>query len=208
MHREPDECWHTFSGSTFHPLSEAPEQQLQLKPPEGAAPQASAASVGTTARHQCFGILRGSAARTLCGATPSLSLLLAPAPSTSAGTGPLQSMTTAAGLLVSKDSGATWKVVGDIEVRRWSLPSQAPLLQAAAQHCCTVLLARPLLSPNTSHCHTTAADLADPLLPTHATPRQDAKTWLVNPVLEQGSKGQLIMMFRTAAGGQAGRWVA
>ena len=30
----------------------------------------------------------------------------------------LQSMTTAAGLLVSKDSGATWKVVGDIEVRR------------------------------------------------------------------------------------------
>lgn len=68
VHREPAESWHTFSGSTFHPLSEAPEQQLQLKPPEGAAPQASAASVGTTAWHQCFGILRGSAARTLCSA--------------------------------------------------------------------------------------------------------------------------------------------
>ncbi|PRW44584.1 BNR Asp-box repeat [Chlorella sorokiniana] len=92
VHREPAESWHTFSGSTFHPLSEAPEQQLQLQPPAGAAPQ---------------------------------------------------SMTTAASLLVSKDSGATWKVVGDVE---------------------------------------------------------DAKTWLVNPVLEQGSKGQLIMMFRTAAG--------
>lgn len=29
---------------------------------------------------------------------------------------------------------------------------------------------------------------------------EDAKTWLVNPVLEEGSKGQLIMLCRTAAG--------
>ncbi len=32
---------------------------------------------------------------------------------------------------------------------------------------------------------------------------EDAKTWLVNPVLEEGSKGQLVMLFRTAAGGCA-----
>ncbi len=38
-------------------------------------------------------------------------------------------MTTAAGLLVSKDSGATWKVVGDIEVR-W-----IDKLTAAAKTC-------------------------------------------------------------------------
>lgn len=37
---------------------------------------------------------------------------------------------------------------------------------------------------------------------------QDTKTWLVNPVLEQGSKGQLIMMFRSAAGTPACRLAA
>lgn len=68
MHREPAESWHTFSATTFHPLSEAPEEQLQLAPPSGAAPQ---------------------------------------------------SMTTAAGVLVSKDQGATWKALGDIEVGGW-----------------------------------------------------------------------------------------
>jgi hypothetical protein len=30
---------------------------------------------------------------------------------------------------------------------------------------------------------------------------EDARTWLVNPVIEEGSKGQLIMMFRSATGG-------
>lgn len=90
VHSEPSESWHTFSGSTFHPLSEAPEQQLTAPP----------------------------------GATP-------------------QSMTTSASVLISKDKGATWTVGGEVE---------------------------------------------------------DAKTWLVNPVLEEGTKGQLIMMFRTSAG--------
>lgn len=52
-------------------------------------------------------------------------------------------MTTAACVLISRDSGATWKASGDIE---------------------------------------------------------DARTWLVNPTLEEGSKGQLIMMFRTSTG--------
>ena len=37
VHREPAESWHTFTGSAFHPLSEAPEQQLQAPP--GATPQ-------------------------------------------------------------------------------------------------------------------------------------------------------------------------
>jgi hypothetical protein len=31
---------------------------------------------------------------------------------------------------------------------------------------------------------------------------EDARTWLVNPTLEEGSKGQLIMLFRTATGAQ------
>jgi predicted neuraminidase len=53
----------------------------------------------------------------------------------------MQSMTTAACVLVSRDSGASWTPAGDIE---------------------------------------------------------DAKTWLVNPTLEQGSKGQLIALFRTS----------
>ncbi|KAL4445290.1 hypothetical protein ABPG77_011115 [Micractinium sp. CCAP 211/92] len=90
VHREPAESWHTFSGSTFHPLSEAPEQQLAAPP----------------------------------NSTP-------------------QSMTTAACVLASTDRGASWAVRGEVE---------------------------------------------------------DAKTWLVNPVLEEGSKGQLVMLFRTAAG--------
>ena len=31
---------------------------------------------------------------------------------------------------------------------------------------------------------------------------EDAKSWLVNPVIEEGAKpGQLVMMFRTASGG-------
>lgn len=47
-------------------------------------------------------------------------------------------------------------------------------------------------------------NLAAPHTLSPSAPRQDAKTWLVNPVLEQGSKGQLIMMFRTAAGGWVG----
>ena len=55
----------------------------------------------------------------------------------------MQSMTTAACVLVSRDSGASWTPAGDIE---------------------------------------------------------DAKTWLVNPTLEQGSKGQLIALFRTSTG--------
>lgn len=92
VHREPAESWHTFTGKGFHPLSEAPEQQLQMAAPAGATPQ---------------------------------------------------SMTTAACVLISRDSGATWKASGDIE---------------------------------------------------------DARTWLVNPTLEEGSKGQLIMMFRTSTG--------
>lgn len=29
---------------------------------------------------------------------------------------------------------------------------------------------------------------------------EDARTWLVNPTIEEGSKGQLIMLFRSAAG--------
>jgi len=41
VHLEPAESWHTFS-TTFHPLSEAPEQQL--KPPPGAEPQVRAAT--------------------------------------------------------------------------------------------------------------------------------------------------------------------
>lgn len=90
VHREPAESWHTFSGTTFHPLSETPEQQL-------------------------------------------------PAPAGS----PAQSMTTAACVLASKDRGLTWEVRGEIE---------------------------------------------------------DAKTWLVNPTLEEGTKGQLVMMFRTSTG--------
>jgi len=33
---------------------------------------------------------------------------------------------------------------------------------------------------------------------------EDAKTWLVNPTIEEGSKGQLIMLFRTSAGAGLG----
>lgn len=66
VHREPAESWHTFKGGAFHPLTEAPEQQLQLAAPPGAA---------------------------------------------------AQSMITAAGVLVSQDSGASWKPLGDVEVR-------------------------------------------------------------------------------------------
>lgn len=40
VHREPAESWHTFTGKGFHPLSEAPEQQLQMAAPAGATPQA------------------------------------------------------------------------------------------------------------------------------------------------------------------------
>lgn len=39
VHREPAESWHTFAGTSFHPLSEAPEKQLQLATPPGAATQ-------------------------------------------------------------------------------------------------------------------------------------------------------------------------
>ncbi|KAI3428719.1 hypothetical protein D9Q98_007543 [Chlorella vulgaris] len=92
VHHEPAESWQTFAGSSFHPLSEAPEKQAQLAAPPGAS---------------------------------------------------AQSMTTAAAVLISRDAGATWKASGDIE---------------------------------------------------------DARTWLVNPVIEEGSKGQLIMMFRSATG--------
>jgi hypothetical protein len=39
VHREPAESWHTFAGTSFHPLNEAPEKQLQLAAPPGAAAQ-------------------------------------------------------------------------------------------------------------------------------------------------------------------------
>lgn len=35
---------------------------------------------------------------------------------------------------------------------------------------------------------------------------EDAKSWLVNPTLEEGTKGQLVMLFRTAAGGDERGW--
>lgn len=129
MHREPAESWHTFKGATFHPLQEAPEQQLQLAPPPDAAPQ---------------------------------------------------SMTTAAGVLVSRDAGATWQPLGDIEVRCWVR--------------CWVLALQALPpAPGCVQLQPTRLHVAPPR-------PQDAKTWLVNPVLEEGSQGQLIMLFRTAAG--------
>lgn len=149
VHREPAESWHTFSSSTFHPLAECPEQQLQLAAPAGAAPQ---------------------------------------------------SLTTAAGLLVSRDGGASWKVVGDIEVRGgWIMfpPGDAGSMPCG---CATQQVGWQLSSPM----------CASP--PPRPPSPQDPKTWLVNPVLEQGSKGQLIMLFRTAVVSrrrlQAGQLVA
>lgn len=106
VHREPMESWHTFKFAAYHPLQDAPEQQLQLAAPPDAAPQ---------------------------------------------------SMTTAAGVLVSRDSGATWKAMGDIEVRQHGglavfAPAQPQLAEcmpcagAAAAHA-LLLPARPLLCP-------------------------------------------------------------
>lgn len=39
VHHEPAESWQTFAGSSFHPLSEAPEKQAQLAAPPGASAQ-------------------------------------------------------------------------------------------------------------------------------------------------------------------------
>ena len=141
VHREPAESWHTFTGSAFHPLSEVPEQQLQA--PAGATPQVRRQAAQGDQQRACNSPAAAVWLSSFFGAAIARSSSCTHLPSRAAIDMHMQSMTTAACVLVSRDSGASWTPAGDIE---------------------------------------------------------DAKTWLVNPTLEQGSKGQLIALFRTSTG--------
>ena len=201
VHREPAESWHTFSGTTFHPLNEAPEEQLQLEPPAGAAPQVRPAAAWLAGRGQAAVVLCDATAavtagqaghRCPCAAHAMLCCLPAAEHDHSSGPACVQGQWS--------ELEGCWRGRG-----AW-LGTVVSLRRPVCLLCCphpTLLQGPPRLAwPCWCMCPASWPHFSFlcgcPPCPPPAW--QDPKTWLVNPVLEQGSKGQLIMLFRTAAG--------